>query len=267
MFNDAIGNRHEIAKPNARIVSLVPSLTELLFDLELGDQVVGRTSFCIHPKTEIGRIESVGGTKKINTAKLLKLKPDYVLLNIDENPKEMADELTDLDIPLIVTHPLRLSDNRDLYHLFGSIFNQSHQARSLTKNFDQALKSLRQNTFQRAKQRVLYIIWQDPWMAVAADTYIASVLEQMNWHVIHPAGRARYPVFNFSDLDLDQIDQVLFSSEPYSFDARHIAQFSLEFPRHAAKARLIDGEMISWYGSRAIKALNYLAGYSKAIYK
>lgn len=265
MFIDAIGTAHAIAKPNARIISLVPSLTELLFDMGFGDQVVGRTLYCIHPKPEVEQIASVGGTKKINMAKLQNLKPDYVLLNIDENPKEMAEELAQSGIPAIVTHPTKLSDNRALYHLLGSIFGRPRETAALLNSFDEELGKLKHNPKRHPLQRTLYIIWKEPWMTVTADTYIADVLGHINWQVVHKKGATRYPEFSFSDMDLEQIDLVLFSSEPYAFGERHLSEFCQQFPDHAEKAHLIDGELISWYGSRAIKAMKYLSTFSKAV--
>jgi hypothetical protein len=115
------------------------------------------------------------------------------------------------------------------------------------------------------EQRVLYIIWSDPWMSISANTYIADILSLIDWQVIPHKEDVRYPTFNFSDLDLNQIDLVLFSTEPYSFTQKHITAFCEQHPAHSAKAHLIDGEMLSWYGSRAIKGLNYLKQYCETL--
>ncbi|NQV98254.1 MAG: ABC transporter substrate-binding protein [Rhodospirillales bacterium] len=264
MLIDAIGTQHKVASENVRIVSLVPSLTELLFDLGLGPQVVGRTGFCIHPHAEIKSVESVGGTKKINFEKLQQLRPDYVLLNVDENPKEIADELQRRQITCIVTHPLTVADNPALYELLGDIFNRPNEALFLQKQFSAAFDRLEKSRALRPRRRVLYIIWRDPWMTISPATYIADLLNRVNWQVAGPFGEARYPVFQFADLDLDEIDLVLFSSEPYAFSKSHIAEFADRYPDHAKKACLIDGELLSWYGSRAIRALPYLDHFSSA---
>jgi len=264
MFIDAIGTRHAIAPPNARIISLVPSLTELLFDLSLGPQIVGRTSFCIHPQPDVKMIKSVGGTKRINYNKLQESAPDYVLLNIDENPKELAAEITNMGINVIVTHPVKVSDNRSLYRLIGGIFNRIEEAEGLVQRFNMALSSLQQTARSIRPSQVLYIIWRDPWMTITNTTYIADFLTQVNWQVTPQTDDSRYPTFTLSETELDQYDLVLFSSEPYAFDQTHIDAFRKQHPRHASKAYLIDGEMTSWYGSRAIKGLAYLASFSKA---
>ncbi len=235
-----------------------PSLTELMFDLGLGQQIVGRTSYCCHPKPQIEQVQSVGGTKKINFSKLQHLKPDYVPLNIDENPKAFLSELENRNIKTIVTHPTRITDNLALYTLFGGIFAQDVRAAVLQEKFQAAFVHLCTARETLPRKRVLYIIWRDPWMTISSQTYIADVLQQINWQVVSVPENDRYPTFTFSIAELKQIDLVLFSSEPYPFGPSHISDFAKDFPDHGAKARLIDGELLSWYGSRAIPALDYL---------
>lgn len=265
MFPDAIGTRHRTASSNARIVSLVPSLTELLFDMGLGPQVVGRTSYCIHPRPAVDAIPSVGGTKKINLSKLRALNADYVLLNIDENPKEMVHDLEQLGIETIVTHPKRVADNPALYRLIGDIFGQTERAETLHRQFNDACNELITSAGSYPTRQVLYIIWQEPWMTISSDTYISDMLAQVNMQTITVASDLRYPEFDFSEIDLETIDLVLFSSEPFAFNETHLAEFSQSFPKHTNKALMIDGEMLSWYGSRAIPALRYLNNFAQGV--
>lgn len=262
---DAAGTHHQPAPSGARIVSLVPSLTELLFDMDLGRQVVGRTSYCIHPKSEVEAIPSVGGTKKISLSKLRALNADYVLMNIDENPKAMAAEISKLGIEVVVSHPKSVSDNLALFDLIGSIFSRTERAKELQRQFSNIHKSLSSSHATNPMRRVVYIIWREPWMTISRDTYIADMLSQVNWQAIEINQSQRYPEFSFSNLDLDSIDLVLFSSEPFAFDPSHIAEFAHSFPDHADKAFLIDGEMVSWYGSRAIPALRYLNTFARDV--
>ena len=269
-FKDYLGTLHS-PTTDARIISLVPSLTELLFDLGLSDNLVGRTQFCIHPADKIDAVPSVGGTKKVNMARVLSLKPTHALVNIDENPREMADALSAAGIEVIVTHPMCPDDNIGLFQLIGGIFGVSDAANFLVREFETAKSTLLTSRMSESKN-VLYLIWSDPWMAITQDTYIGNMLSMINWHAVTPdadpaltGDAARYPEIMLNDAGLCRIDLVLFSSEPYAFTHAHIDKFRSDFPDHAAKAHLIDGEMASWYGSRAIKSLGELGDFAKSV--
>ena len=249
-FDDA-GKIHVPAPPSARILSLVPSLTELLFDIGLGAQVVGRTNFCVHPAATVSEIPSVGGTKRIDLEKVYELDPSYALVNIDETPKTLAQELKDLGIEVIVTHPISVTDNRKLFRLVGGLFGALPAAEKMTDAFDTALANLR----GRAKS----------WMSISAETYIASVLAEANWKVINYPSKKRYPKITLDDTLIEQVDLVLFSTEPFPFTEKHIDQFRQDFPDHSSKAKLIDAEMVSWYGSRAITGLRFLTEFADGI--
>ncbi len=259
-FTDAVGQPHQTA-PAARIVSLVPSLTELLFDLRLGARLVGRTRFCVHPAPVVGNIESVGGTKEIDMEKLLALSPTHVLVNVDENPKAMADDIAAQGIEVVATHPLTVADNRALYRLIGGLFSAGEKARALEADFDTALERLERDARDWPERRALYLIWRKPWMTVAPDTYIADMLALARMSTFDAGGDLRYPEIELTDGLLEAVDMVLFSTEPYPFKEKHLEAFRAEFPAHAAKARLIDAEMVSWYGSRAVQGLDYMRAF------
>ena len=259
---DSAGKAHEKIITPPRVLSLVPSLTELHFDLGLGEQIVGRTNFCIHPATAIANIPSVGGTKKINFDKVTSLNPSHVLVNIDETPKELAEKLGSIGIEVIVTHPLVAKDNCKLFHLIGGLFGAADRATELTKNFDEALATLIEKSRAWAQQNALYLIWQNPWMTISPDTYIADVLKQANWQILKYPNGGRYPTISLDTCILEEVDLVLFSSEPFPFNQKHLHQFQQDFPKHAEKARLIDAEMVSWYGSRSIEGLHYLTNFA-----
>jgi ABC-type Fe3+-hydroxamate transport system substrate-binding protein len=243
----------------ARIVCLVPSITELVCDLGLGDQLVGRTGFCIHPWETVRTIPKVGGTKDVKLDRVRELAPTHAIVNVDENRREDADALAEFVPHIVVTHPLGPLDNLGLYRLLGETFGREAQAARLCEEFEHALDEVHTRTW--APQDVLYLIWRDPWMAVAPDTYIAQMLALVGWrsHPLH--SEDRYPT-----VDLEQcagrVDRVLLSSEPYHFRERHIAEVAAAVP--GAEVSLIDGEMTSWYGSRAIQGLRYLADYAAA---
>jgi len=237
-----------------RIVSLVPSITELLCDLDLSDQLVGRTGFCIHPWDTVREIPKVGGTKDLKFDRIRELAPTHVVVNVDENKKEDAEALVEFVPNLVVTHPLAPRDNLDLYRQMGREFDREAEAEALCEKFEQALSKVE----ARPEQNVLYLIWRDPWMTISPETYISQTLGLFNWRTVPAATDERYPEVDLADFS--DVDRVLLSSEPFHFKAQHVAEVEELVP--GAKVSLIDGEMTSWYGSRAIAGLDYLAEYT-----
>jgi len=263
VLTDALGVRHPPVTAPARIVSLVPSITELLFALGLEQQIVGRTHYCIHPQPAIAAIPSVGGTKKIRYARLRALQPTHVILNVDENPRELAERLMADGLQVIVTHPLAPEDNIPLYRLIGGIFNRAAEAENLATQFEQVLAALRQVAWPR--RRVLYLIWREPWMGVSRDTYIARMLALVGWETLPAESETRYPTLAMDRSLLDAADLILFSSEPYRFQPADLQAFARDYACPLEKLRLIDGEMTSWYGSRAIQGLRYLGQFAREV--
>jgi ABC-type Fe3+-hydroxamate transport system substrate-binding protein len=251
-YIDALGTAHQ-ADPNARIVSLVPSITELLCDLGLAAQIVGRTGFCIHPADVVQSIAKVGGTKDVNVDKIRKLAPTHLVVNIDENEKPTVDELAEFIPNIVVTHPLRPRDNLALAALMGGVFGREVAAAQWCAAFE-AEYALLKAAPKGTPQTMLYCIWQDPWMTISRDTYIARMLEEIGWSV-PDLGEVRYPRFEWSSALVDGIDGVLLSSEPFRFTEAHA--FALE-KQIGKPVLLVDGEMLSWYGSRSLLGLKYL---------
>jgi ABC-type Fe3+-hydroxamate transport system substrate-binding protein len=260
-LTDALGVRHAPVTAPPRIVSLVPSITELLFALGLGDRVVGRTHYCVHPAPAVAALPSVGGTKKVKHARLRALQPTHVILNIDENLRELAARLAADGLEVIVTHPLAPEDNLPLYRLIGGIFHRA-AAERLVVEFERALAEVRRIAWPR--RRVLYLIWRKPWMGVSRNTYIARTLALVGWETLPAESESRYPVLKIERTLLDAADLILFSSEPYHFVAEDLETFARAYDCPPEKLRLIDGEMTSWYGSRAIEGLAYLARFAGA---
>jgi ABC-type Fe3+-hydroxamate transport system substrate-binding protein len=241
----------------ARIVCLVPSITELLCDLGLGSQLVGRTGFCIHPWETVRTIPKVGGTKDVKLDKVRALAPTHVIVNVDENRRETADALREFVPHVVVTHPQDPRDNPPLYRQMGAVFGREAQAERLCEAFEAALaRAARPDLLA---QDVLYLIWREPWMTVAPTTYISRTLALVNWRTLPAQTDDRYP-----EIDLEtfagRVQRVLLSSEPYHFHEHHIAEIAAALP--GAHVSLIDGEMTSWYGSRAIRGVQYLADYA-----
>jgi ABC-type Fe3+-hydroxamate transport system substrate-binding protein len=241
-----------------RIVSLVPSLTELVCALGLGAQLVGRTGFCVHPQELVRRIPKVGGTKDVDLAKVRALAPTHVVLNVDENRKETADELARFVPNLIVTHPLGPLDNLDLYRRFGSAFGREREAGALCARFQAAYAEAVAATYP--ERRVLYLIWKGPWMTVSRDTYISRTLALFGLHTVPGGAADRYP--KLEDLRGMDADLLLLSSEPYRFRERHLAEVAA---LSGKPALLVDGEMTSWYGPRAIAGLAYLRSFVQRV--
>lgn len=254
---DAAGVVHELAGEDARIVCLVPSITELLCELGLTRQLVGRTGFCVHPWETVRSIPKVGGTKDVKLDRIRALAPTHAVLNIDENRHDTAQALAEFVPHIVVTHPQAPLDNLDLYRLLGAIFDRQQQAERLCVEFERAYAFATER--RRPRRDVLYLIWREPWMTVAPQTYISQTLALVNWHTQPLAAADRYPVLDISAF-AGKLDHVLLSSEPYHFRERHLAEVAATVP--GAEVSLIDGEMTSWYGSRAIEGLRYLVDYA-----
>jgi ABC-type Fe3+-hydroxamate transport system substrate-binding protein len=232
----------------------VPSITELVCELGLADQLVGRTGFCIHPEATVKSIPKVGGTKSVNLEKIRALGPTHVIVNIDENKKETADALADFVPNVIVTHPLAPEDNLALYRQIGGAFGKESGAEALCKRFDAALLSVRAGQFPG--KNVLYLIWKDPWMTVSRDTYVARMLALFGAQTLPAVAEARYP--KLVDLNVEGAETILLSTEPYRFTEKHVEELQAQT---GLPVQLIDGEMTSWYGPRAIAGLRYLASF------
>lgn len=261
---DALGTVHLRAAANCRIVSLVPSITETLVALGLRERLVGRTGFCIHPRGIVRDIPKLGGTKDVKLDALRALEPTHVIVNIDENEATTVQVLRQFVPQVIVTHPNAPADNLALYRLLGGVFGRGDAAESLCAQMQAQLDALAATDWPQ--ETVLYLIWKDPWMTVAADTYIARTLATVGWQVPHGgggfSGAARYPQLDELDAEAARIDRVLLSTEPYMFRAQHVAELRGRLP--GKPVDLIDGEWTSWYGVRAIAGLAQLAEFRRA---
>jgi ABC-type Fe3+-citrate transport system substrate-binding protein len=253
---DAIAQVHAPLAPGStpRIVCLVPSITELLCALGLAPFLVGRTGFCVHPSEIVRAIPKVGGTKTVNIEKIRKLAPTHLVVNIDENEKPTVETLGEFIPHVIVTHPQAPRDCLDLYRLLGGVFGVEAAAEALCAEYEREYALLRALPPQ-TPQTMVYCIWKDPWMTVARDTYIGRTMAEIGWQCWQvPDDSRRYPAFEWGQAQA-AIDGVLLSSEPYRFTQAHADALQRELGK---PVRLVDGEMMSWYGSRAIAGLRYL---------
>jgi len=259
---DFAGREHPRAGSEPRIVSLVPSITELLFDLGLGPFVAGRTTFCVHPRPAVEAVPRVGGTKTVRLDRLRRLRPTHVVVNVDENRKRDVDAIESFVPEVIVTHPLGPGDNPGLFRLLGAIFGREAEAEALADGFAAGMRGLREAAAGLAPRRVLYLIWKEPWMTVSRDTYISRTLALVHWETAAHDPGVRYPEVGLDEGLFAGVDLVLLSSEPYPFKPAHAALVRAAPGGNAVPIALIDAEMVSWYGSRAIRGLRYLADFA-----
>lgn len=254
-YKDQIGISHFFERTPKRIISLVPSQTELLFDLGLEESIVGITKFCVHPFHFKSTKKIVGGTKKIHFEKIRLLQPDIIICNKEENTKEIVEELSTI-CPVWVTDIFTISDNLQMIADFGVIFNKRVEAQKWNDKINLALDDFKNFIKEKPIMKAAYFIWANPYMVAGNNTFINELLRLNNFENIYKHRTERYP-----EIDLEKIvvegnpDIVLLSSEPFPFADEH----ALEIRRysHHAKTIFVDGEMFSWYGSRLLKAFEY----------
>ena len=236
-----------------RIISLVPSQTELLLDLGLEKEIIGITKFCVHPKHLKSTKTIVGGTKQVHLDKIEKLQPDIIFCNKEENTKPMVENLQDI-APVHVSDIKTLDDNIRLIKDYGKIFEDESKAKTLTEKLQTRQHQFQQSIIDKPIKKVAYLIWRDPWMAVGEDTFIDHILGLNPFENVF-ANHDRYPVIDIQNLP--DLDLLLLSSEPYPFQSKHFS----EIPIDNSKIKLVNGEYFSWYGSRMLKAFDYFLNH------
>lgn len=251
-LKDQLDRDIEVSKPFTRIVSLVPSLTELLVHLGLEEQLVGITKFCIHPENLKQTKSIVGGTKKVNKQKIEALEPDIILCNKEENTLEIVLDMEKI-CQLHVSNIITFQDSLDLINQYGILFNKSNIAHDLVNTLIDKRKSFEAPKVS-SKLRVAYFIWRKPWMVVAGDTYINTMLELNSWINIYKDSEGRYPEIKLEELKNLDLDLILLSSEPFPFKELHIQEIS---GYTNARIEIVDGKFFSWYGSRQLLAFDY----------
>lgn len=250
--------------------------------LGLGAHLVGRTRFCIHPADELNGVPRLGGTKQLDEQALLALNPTHLIVNKDENDVALVGRLAQHIPHVLVTHPVRVEDNLALFEqfaqAFGTIDGVTARAANLAARLREAMQANLEAGTRLPPERVLYLIWKNPWMSVASNTYIAHMLATVGWQAAiggrDPAadtaevGASRYPVVEQAQLLDGQYRRILLSSEPYRFKSRHVLELQGlldDRPAALCSAHLVDGEMCSWYGPRAIRGLHYLRQFRQTL--
>lgn len=244
----------EVPATSRRIISLVPSQTELLFDLGLGDRVVGITKFCIHPDAWFRSKPRVGGTKQVDLDKVRALRPDLIIGNKEENARADIEAL-EQEFPVWMSDVRDLSDALDMIRGLGALTDTSRKAEAIAAEIDAGFSALRPDP---NGHRVAYLIWRKPWMAAGAGTFIDDMLRRCGYVNAFADRPERYPEVAPAELAAADPDRVFLSSEPYPFREKHVLEVNMVLP--GTPVDRVDGELFSWYGSRLLRSPGYLSG-------
>lgn len=261
-FTDQVGNEATVPFPPRRIVSLVPSITELLYDLGLEEYLVGVTKFCCHPEQAKSDNTIIGGTKSFHLDKISALDPDLIIGNKEENYKEGIEALQK-DYPVFLSDISSIEDSIDFISSIAKITSSNGRARDMKLQM-----SVRQDAFLNEinatgkKPRVVYLIWNEPFMTIGGDTYINTLLGLSGFENCFD-DQERYPEIDLGDIKNKAPDFIFLSSEPFPFGEKHFSSFEDILPKSHIK--LVDGEMFSWFGSRLLLAFDYFTDLRKEL--
>lgn len=246
-----------------RIVSLVPSLTETVCDFGFQDELVGCTTFCVHPKSLRTTVPSIGGTKDASVEKIIALQPTHILVNTEENLPETIEALRQQTTAHVIeTFPKTPFQSIEMVGALATTF--SYDATQWTNECLHQIEKLK--TLSKQKTSYLYFIWREPWMVAGDKTYIATMLDLIGFENLVKTSEnpvERYPVLQTDDKRVSEAGVLLFSSEPYPFKQRHVDEFLLQ-AKIKKPSQFVDGQMLSWFGTRTLAALRYLEDLRKA---
>lgn len=240
-----------------RIVSLCPSLTELVFDLGLGESLVGRTKFCVHPVDRVDRIEKVGGTKNPKIERIVELAPDLVLLNEEENRIEDAEALAAAGVPCHTSMPITVDETAAMVRSIGAAVERAEAAEAIAHEIERRAARVRAATARRPPASYAYLIWREPIMTVGDDTFVAALLGLAGGRNVFGNAEERYPTISTGELAAADPDGVLLSTEPFPFDASYRAELVEATGLPAERFHVVDGELLSWHGSRTPAGIDY----------
>ena len=259
IYTDQMGRAVEIPDSPQRIISLVPSQTELLFDLGLDAEVIAITKFCVHPKKWFRNKTRVGGTKKLHLEEIVALRPDLIIGNKEENEQEQMEWLMDR-FPVWMSDVVSFDDADDMIRSVGQITGKAPEGIEIANRIQQDMENLP----QAPPLRTAYFIWRQPWMLAGQNNFINTILEKLGLINVFD-NHGRYPQATDKQLRRLQPELILLSSEPYPFQLRHFEELQALSPD--AKIMLVDGELFSWYGSRLLHTKAYLEELVQKIQK
>lgn len=251
-FIDQMGNTISLTALPKRIVSLVPSQTELLMDLGLSDRLVGLTRFCIHPDHVRFEKKRVGGTKDVRLDRVTQLNPDLIIGNMEENDKDQIKALQE-EFPVWMSNISTLSDALTMISEVGRMTGTSPKAEAMVSKIKSSFDALKRSTTDQAESSVLYMIWDEPAMCAGRGTFIDDMLQHCGY--VNAVDSPRYPSLDNDSLQDLNPDHVFLSSEPYPYSEKHLNKYKKMFSQ--ARVSLVDGEYFSWYGSRLLKSPSY----------
>lgn len=240
-----------------RLVSLCPSLTELVFDLGRGDDLVGRTKFCVHPAGRVDHVESVGGTKNPKIGRIVELAPDLVLLNEEENRREDAEALASAGIRCHVSFPHDVDETAHMIRAIGAALVRPAEADRIAADIEQRAIRVRKRARGAPPVRYAYLIWRNPWMVAGSDTFVAAMLALAGGVNVFANRPDRYPTVTPDQLADADPDVVLLSSEPFPFKDKHAEELATATGLPRQRMQLVDGEYLTWHGSRTPAGIDY----------
>jgi ABC-type Fe3+-hydroxamate transport system substrate-binding protein len=240
-----------------KLVSLCPSLTELVFDLGAGDFLVGRTKFCIHPADRVEAVEKVGGTKNPKIERIVELAPDLVLMNDEENRKEDAEALHSAGIRVHSSMPTTATETAAMVRSIGMAVGRSREAEPIAADIERRADRVRRAAAHHPPIRYACLIWREPMMTVSDDTFIAGLLSLPGGQNVFGARDDRYPTITATELHHADPLIVLLPSEPFPFQRKHAEELAAQSRLPLERFRLADGELLSWHGSRTPRGIDY----------
>ena len=249
--------------PPRRIVSLCPSVTETLFALGAWDRVVGRTRYCVHPRGLVQAVPHCDGTKNPDLERLFALSPDLVIAVKEENRQEDVAALVAAGLPLLLLDPSSVEEAADAARELGDAIDHPIEGELLARRIKRGLDSAHAAAAGQRRPRVAYLVWWEPAMLAGDDTFIGSLLTAVG--LDNAAPRGRYPQLCLSDLAELGLDAVLLPSEPYPFKERHREEVAAALALPPAQVLLVDGELLSWHGSRTVQGLEYAAALAATL--
>jgi iron complex transport system substrate-binding protein len=240
-----------------RIISLCPSLTELVFDLGRGDDLVGRTKFCVHPVGRVERIEPVGGTKNPKITRIVELAPDLVLLNEEENRREDAEALAAAGVRCHVSFPHDVRETAQMVRDIGTVLDRPAEAERIATDIERRAARVRDNAGQAPAVRYAYLIWRNPWMVAGGNTFVTAMLALPGGMNVFADRPDRYPTVTPEELASADPDVLLLSSEPFPFKEKHAEELAVATGLPRERMAFVDGEYLTWHGSRTPDGVDY----------